>query len=277
MFSRSRLPGVFALFSLAMASALAIQSWGTEAPGAAEWSLKGDGMVCCPCRVPCPCRQNSKPSYGHCESTLYLRIKKGNYKDVNLDGLQLVETGGMCATHYERLSALYFDSSESAARREAYTKLVASLSAFPLDFPHVSLVTIHSQVTGEHLFHVSIPNILELIVDRNWGLASPPMPVVAASDRFANTIQYAENIAYRMHDDQAGLNFDYSRRQANYRSIDLTSRDYQTKSMLVQFVDGSGWFSAQQMELIRAQHLSLPEPDKIRDTAIRLKTAREAH
>jgi hypothetical protein len=272
--SRSKLPGVFALLAVA---AMEIGWGGTEAPSAPDWSLKGDGVVCCPCRVPCPCRHNSKPSYGHCESTLYLRIKKGYYKDVNLDGLQLVETAGMCAISYETLSALYFDSSESAARREAYMNLVTSFSTTPVEFIHVRSVPLRSQVTGARLFRVSIPDILELNVDRNWGLASPPMPVVAASDQFANTIQYAENICYRMHDDQAGLNFDYSRRQANYRSIDLTSRDYQTKSMLVQFVDGKGWFSAQQLELIRVQNLQLPELDKIRDTAIRLKTAREAH
>lgn len=277
MLSKSNLPVVFALSFLAVAAALAIQSSGIETPNVLDWSLKGDGLVCCPCRVPCPCRHNSKPSYGHCEATLYLRIKKGYYKDVNLDGLQLVETGGMCATSYEKLSALYFDSSESAARREAYMHLVASFSKTPVESPHVELVTLRSQVTGAHLFHVSIPDILELIVDRNWGLASPPMPVVAATDHFANTIQYAENVCYRMHDDQAGLNFDYSRRQANYRSIDLTSREYQTKSMLVQFVDGAGWFSAQQMELIRAQNLQLPDLDNIRDTAIRLKAAREGH
>ncbi len=234
-------------------------------------------MVCCPCRVPCPCRQNSKPSYGHCESTLYLRVKKGYYKDVSLDGLQVVETGGMCAASYEPLSALYFDSSETPARREAYMSLVASFSKRTGEFPHVQSVPLHSQVTGGHLFHVSIPDILELVVDRNWGLASPPMPMVAASDQFANTIQYAENIRYRMHDDQAGLNFDYSRRQANYRLIDLSSRDYETESMLVQFIDGKGWFSPRQMQLIRAQNLQLPELDKIRDTAIRLKTARETH
>jgi hypothetical protein len=275
--SKSKLPGVFALLSLGVATDLAIESWSTEAPGSPDWSLKGDGVVCCPCRVPCPCRNNGKPSYGHCEATLYLRIKQGYYKDVNLDHLQLVETGGMCATSYEKLSALYFDSSESTLRREAYMNLVASFSNTPVEFPHVRAVRLHSQVTDAHIFHVSIPDIVELTVDRNWGLPSPPMPLVAATDHFANTIQYAQNICYRMHDDKAGLNFDYSRRQANYRSVDLTSLEYQTMSMLVQFVDGNGWFSARQLELIRKQNLQLPELYKIRDTAIRLKSSQGAH
>src|SRR6516165_10725373 len=37
-----------------------------------DWHLKGEGVVCCPCAVPCPCRTNGRPTYGHCEATLYL-------------------------------------------------------------------------------------------------------------------------------------------------------------------------------------------------------------
>jgi hypothetical protein len=80
-----------------------------------------------------------------------------------------------------------------------------------------------------------------------------------------------------MHDDKAGLNFDYSRRQANYRVIDLTHRQYLTKSMLVQFADGKGWFSAQQMALIKAQNLQVPELNSIRDKAVRLRDTRSPH
>jgi hypothetical protein len=265
-----------------MAAAWSGQSPGTEpsavAPNeGADWSLKGEGVVCCPCRVPCPCRSNGKPSYGHCEATLYLRIKQGHYETVNLDGMELVESGGMCAINYRNLSALYFSSSDSAARRAAFMKLTSSFAPAVPEFPHVEVVPLHAHVTGENLFNISIPDILEIVVDRNWGLPTPPMPMVAAADHFANLIQYVQNIRYRMHDDKAGLNFDYSRRQANYRVIDLTHRQYLTKSMLVQFADGKGWFSAQQMALIKAQNLQVPELNSIRDKAVRLRDTRSPH
>src|SRR6185437_8417473 len=48
------------------------------------WFLKGAGIVCCPCRVPCPCRRNGVPSFGHCEATLYLHIEAGRYGTTNL-------------------------------------------------------------------------------------------------------------------------------------------------------------------------------------------------
>ena len=78
------------------------KSAGAAHPGAASWRLKGDGVVCCPCRVPCPCRTNANPSYSHCEATLFLRIKQGHYGDVNLDGMNLVSSEGMCAIDYHR-------------------------------------------------------------------------------------------------------------------------------------------------------------------------------
>ena len=45
---------------------------------------------------------NAKPSFAHCEATLFLRIKQGHYGDVNLDGMNLVTGGGMCAIDYQQ-------------------------------------------------------------------------------------------------------------------------------------------------------------------------------
>jgi hypothetical protein len=264
--------------SLLCAGALAQVSSSTSTSSAsvrydgADWKIKGDGVVCCPCTVPCPCRTNGPATYGHCEATLYLRVKQGNYGALDLGGLQIVRSGGMCDVNYERLSALYFDSSASAAQREAMMKLMASFSQQQVaEFPHVRAVPFVAQIAGDRLFNVALPGILEMIVDRNWGEASPPMPFVAAQDGFANALQYVQNIRYRMRDREAGLEFDYSRRQANYRLVDLTMEQYRSKSMLILFADGNGWFSPQQLELISAQHLVLPQLDVIRKEAQRLR------
>lgn len=240
----------------------------------AAWSLKGEGVVCCPCMVPCPCRSNAPPSYGHCEATLYLRIKQGRYGNTSLSGMRVVDSGGMCAINYQKLSALYFDRSASPAQQTAFMKLLASFSRKQTaEFPHVRVVHLNAQVTGGHLFNVSIPGILEMVVDRNWGQASPPMPMVAAPDHFSNLLQYVQNIRYRIHDDAAGLNFDYSHRQANYREVDLTIQQYRAQSMMIQFGDGKGWFTPRQMEIIKAQRLKIPDLAVIRKEALRLRKA----
>jgi hypothetical protein len=77
-----------------------------------------------------------------------------------------------------------------------------------------------------------------------------------------------------MHDDGARLNFDYSRRQANYRSIDLDAADYRDHRMIVQFLDGSGWFNSAMLQIIQEQHLLLPDLEAIRKEVARLRLAR---
>jgi hypothetical protein len=242
-----------------------------------DWNLKGDGVVCCPCKVPCPCRTNSPPSYGHCEATLYLRIKQGNYGAVSLDGMNVVNSGGMCSVSYQRLSALYFEPTASRSQQLAFMELLASFSPEHVaESSHVRIAPLHLEVAGEHLFRVVIAGALEMTVDRNWGQAAPPMPMVAAQDYFSNALQYAQNIRYRMSDTEAGLDFDYSRRQANYREIDLNVQQYRSKSMLIQFGNGNGGFSPEQIRLIRTLHLTMPELDQIQKTALQLRKATEA-
>jgi hypothetical protein len=234
----------------------------------ADWKLEGDGVVCCPCSIPCPCRSNAQPSYGHCEATLYLRIAHGSYGAVRLDDMQVVTSGGMCAIHPQGIAALYFEPTASRSQQLAFMRLWASFSAGHVaDFPHVRILPIHSEVTGGSLFKVVIPGTLEMTVDRNWGRDSPPMPRVAAQDHFSNTLQYAQNIRYWMHDVEAGLDFDYSRRQANYREVDLSVQQYRSRQMLIEFANGRGWFTSEQMKLIRDQRLAIPQRDWIRDKA----------
>jgi hypothetical protein len=238
----------------------------------ADWHLKGEGVVCCPCGVPCPCRTNGAPTYGHCEATLYLHIREGHYAQVPLNDLRMVDTSGSCGMSYEKLSAVYLDSHATPDVQDAFLKLLASFSsAQTVNFQSVRTLPIAGQVREGHLFNVSIPGILEMVVDRNWGQAAPPLPPFAAQDRFANALEYVQNIRYRMHDETANLNFDYSRRQANYRSIDLDAADYRERRMLVQYLDGSGWFNAPMLKIINEQHLAIPDLAEIRREVQRLR------
>lgn len=224
------------------------------------WSLKGAGVVCCPCRVPCPCRRNGPPSYGHCEATLYLHVKQGRYGVTDLTGLRLVESGGACSMTYHKLSALYFDDNSSSEKRTAMLNLIASMfSGQAAEFSYIRAVPIDSAEVDDHIFRISIPGLLRMEVDRNWGQPSPPFPWVAAVDHFSNALQYAQNIRYEIHDPSANIDFNYSHRQANYRNVDLTNNDYASKRMLIQYLDGSGQFNAAQVKLIRELRLTRPD------------------
>jgi len=186
----------------------------------------------------------------------------------------MVDTSGSCGMSYEKLSAVYLDSHATPDTQEAFLKLLASFaSTQSVNFQNVRTLPIAAEVTEDRVFNISIPGILQMVVDRNWGQASPPLPPFAAQDRFANALQYVQNIRYRMHDETANLNFDYSRRQANYRSIDLDAADYRQRRMLVQYLDGSGWFNAPMLKIINEQHLAVPDLAEIRREIQRLRQA----
>ena len=175
---------------------------------------------------------------------------------------------------YRKVAALYFDTNTRPEQRAAFTKLVASF--FPdraAAFSRVRSCHIGAHSATEGSLSVQIPGVLDMQIDRMWGRVHRSLPFVAASDYYANTIQYAQNVRYRMTDVGAGLVFDYSHRQANYRVLDLDVEQYRSKSMLVQFLDGSGWFTAPQLSLIADQNLMLPDLVKLRRDITGLKTA----
>ncbi|MGH9433436.1 MAG: DUF1326 domain-containing protein [Terriglobia bacterium] len=234
----------------------------------ADWHVKGQGFVCCPCAVPCPCRSNAPPTYGHCEATLYAEIHQGHYGKVSLDGVKFAQVGGDCSMSYHQLSAMYVDRAITPEQREAMMKLIASfVPGQTVGFPYVLLVPIDTQVTGGHLYSITIPGILTLLIDKTWGLGAPPFTPVAAQDNFSNELLYVQNLRYKVTDDAAHLHFDYSRRQANYRVIDLDHSQYVNHEMLIQFTDGKGWFSAGQLRLIQQQHLPIPDLAAVRKQA----------
>lgn len=237
-----------------------------------DWHLNGDGVVCCPCACPCPCRQNDPPTYGHCEALLYLNVTGGHYGSVDMKGVRLAYLSGSCAMSYQGMTDLYFDNSVTADQQSAFMKIVSSFfDGKPASFPYVRSVPIEVHITGGHLYSVVIPKIMDVLVDRNWGQPTPPLPWVAATDHFANALQYIENIRYRLHDPDAKVDFDYSHRQANYRIVDLGAEQYRSKSMLIQVGQGNGQFSNEQLAIIKAQRLQVPNLEALRAKAIRLK------
>jgi hypothetical protein len=58
-----------------------------------SWHVVGDWFDVCKCNIPCPCTFAQAPSYGDCDGILAYHIRKGNYGDVTLDGLNLIGVG----------------------------------------------------------------------------------------------------------------------------------------------------------------------------------------
>lgn len=52
-----------------------------------DWAIQGQEIANCNCDPGCPCQFSQLPSNGNCEAMITIRIDKGHYGDVKLDGL----------------------------------------------------------------------------------------------------------------------------------------------------------------------------------------------
>lgn len=58
----------------------------------ANWRLEGDWIKNCSCAFGCPCDFNAKPTHGWCKGLVGMRINKGHFENVSLDGLSFCVT-----------------------------------------------------------------------------------------------------------------------------------------------------------------------------------------
>ena len=228
-------------------------------PLSQPWHLSGEGLVCCPCKVPCPCRSNAAPTYNHCENTGFIRIRRGHYGQVSLDGFTFVSVNNAMETRAAP-EELFVASSATDEQLIALERIMQSFNPIqPTIILKIERVPISFVTSGrDNVYEVRIPKLLEMRIRRELNGEGQPLFPVAALDQFSNTIEYARNLTYKFWDRNGALKWDYSGRQANFRSIDLDSRAYSSQTMLIQFADGSGYFNKKQLELIQSEKLPAP-------------------
>ena len=226
-------------------------------PFSEDWHLKGEGMVCCPCKVPCPCRSNGPPTYRHCENTGVFRITEGHYGNVPLDGFVFARMGHQMGPDIDP-PYLYVSHTTNDDQLIALERIIQSFNPLrPLMLLNVKRTELSfGKLPKDQTYEVKIPGVLEIKIQRQLDAKGKPLMPTAALDYFSNTLEYARNLTYKAWGTDGRLRWDYSGRQANYRGIDLDSRDYQERKMLIQFADGSGFFNDKQLELIKS--LKLP-------------------
>jgi len=236
-------------------------------PPSADWHLKGEGLVCCPCKVPCPCRSNGLPTYRHCENTGVMRITEGHYANVRLDGLVFSIMGDIMNPQVMPTN-LYVSRSATDDELIALERIFQSFNPLHpwmfLNATRTELSFVSSPKTKA--YEVNIPQLLQIKIQRQFDTKGKPLMATAALDYFSNTLEYARNEVYKAWNPDGSVRWDYSGRQANYRTIDVGFRDYQERRMLIQFADGSGYFNTNQLELVKSLRLptltNYPQPRK---------------
>jgi hypothetical protein len=91
-----------------------------------EWKIATNYVETCNCDFGCPCNFSGFPTYGFCRAMVFMKITKGNYGDVPLDGLSVVYVGSWPKAIHEGSGTLqiYVSKEANQKQRDAITKLV---------------------------------------------------------------------------------------------------------------------------------------------------------
>ena len=88
-----------------------------------KWNASGDWFDVCKCNIPCPCIFAQTPSYDDCEGVMAYHIKKGQYGETSLDGLNVLMLdyfkGNIWAGETKLDLALFFDERADEEQRKA--------------------------------------------------------------------------------------------------------------------------------------------------------------
>lgn len=145
----------------------------------ADWRLEGEWIKNCTCAFGCPCDFNAKPTNGDCQGLVAMRITKGHYNDVNLDGLSFCITVSFPGALHEGNGQAQpiIDERANAAQREALFNILSGQNAAEGTLFHiVSLIvsTHHDPIFAPITFQfdkeartarISIPGVLETDVE----------------------------------------------------------------------------------------------------------------
>jgi hypothetical protein len=137
------------------------------------WQLNVDYVESCNCDYGCPCNFSGFPTYGFCRALVFHHVKKGNYGDVKLDGLNIIHALSWPKAIHEGdgTEQIYVSKEANQKQREAieqifygrakgngYFAIFASTSKY---FHPPQFVDIEYRIDGKRSWF-SVPGILEV-------------------------------------------------------------------------------------------------------------------
>src|SRR5215467_15693866 len=100
------------------------------------WHIAGDWFDNCSCAIACPCTFAQPPDNGFCESVLFWHIQRGQYGDVDLNGLSFVRVGrwegDLWAGKAKGAAGLFIDERADERQAEALQLIIGGrVGGFP--------------------------------------------------------------------------------------------------------------------------------------------------
>lgn len=107
-----------------------------------HWNLSGDWFDVCKCNIPCPCTFAQTPSYGDCDGVLAYHIKKGQYGEISLDGLNVLALsyfkGNIWSGNTKVDIAVFFDERANKEQRDALNMIfTGKVGGFMAEFANL--------------------------------------------------------------------------------------------------------------------------------------------
>jgi len=141
-----------------------------------DWEIRGPSYGNCNCDWGCPCQFNKLPTHGNCEAVGSMRIEKGHYGDVSLDGLAWVNTFKWPGAVHEGEGTFQsiIDERADEAQRNALVEIVHGRaeeqgSSFLSVFAS-TMTTVHDPIFAPielevdieaRQGHISVPGVIE--------------------------------------------------------------------------------------------------------------------
>jgi len=151
-----------------------------------QWQAEGDWFDVCKCDVPCPCEFARAPTYEECDGILVYHIRKGNYGNVPLAGLNVVALGYFKGNIWEGAKAtmgIFLDERADPKQREALQMIFGGQAGgWPGKFAQtigevrgIEFAKIEVEIADDLArWRAAVPGKVEAMADALTGPTTPP-------------------------------------------------------------------------------------------------------
>lgn len=142
-----------------------------------EWRLSGDWIKNCNCAFGCPCDFMAPPTHGSCQAVLGMRIARGHFGAVNLDGLNFCVVASWPGPLHEGNGTVQtiIDERATAEQRDALFQILSGKHAAEGTLFHIFSLIVSTMLDpifapievqfdmGRRRARMSIPGVLETV------------------------------------------------------------------------------------------------------------------
>lgn len=151
-----------------------------------QWQAEGDWFDVCKCDVPCPCEFARAPTYDECDGILVWHLRKGNYGDVALAGLNVMALGYFKGNIWEGAKAtmgIFLDERANPKQREALQMIFGGQAGgWPGKFAQnivevrgIEFAKIEVEIADDLArWRAAVPGKVEAMADALTGPTTPP-------------------------------------------------------------------------------------------------------